>query len=58
MKYNQDLVVLVNYLHLNILLEKNGIGITPDVLIMAKGLGNGMPISAVGASKKLMNMWK
>ena len=33
-------------------------GVQPDVLVMAKGLGNGMPISAVGASDALMRKWK
>jgi len=33
-------------------------GVKPDILVMAKGLGNGMPISAVGASKELMSKWK
>ncbi|MFN8448041.1 MAG: aminotransferase class III-fold pyridoxal phosphate-dependent enzyme [Anaerolineae bacterium] len=32
-------------------------GITPDVLIMAKGLGSGVPISAIGASRALMEKW-
>ena len=32
-------------------------GITPDIVIMAKGLGSGMPISAVGASRQLMEKW-
>ncbi len=31
--------------------------ITPDVLIMAKGLGSGVPISAIGASRDLMEKW-
>ena len=33
-------------------------GVQPDILIMAKGLGNGMPVSAVGASHELMAKWK
>merc|ERR1712157_231565 len=33
-------------------------GVKPDILVMAKGLGNGMPISAVGASHDLMAKWK
>lgn len=33
-------------------------GVKPDILVMAKGLGNGMPISAVGASHELMSKWK
>ncbi|MCC6616905.1 MAG: aminotransferase class III-fold pyridoxal phosphate-dependent enzyme [Anaerolineae bacterium] len=32
-------------------------GITPDIIIMAKGLGSGMPISCVGASHELMSRW-
>ena len=32
-------------------------GVTPDVLIMAKGLASGFPISAVGASAELMRRW-
>ncbi|MBE2268207.1 MAG: aminotransferase class III-fold pyridoxal phosphate-dependent enzyme [Anaerolinea sp.] len=32
-------------------------GVTPDILIMAKGLGSGVPISAVGASRALMEKW-
>ena len=31
--------------------------IKPDILIMAKGLGSGLPISAIGASSKLMKNW-
>ena len=31
--------------------------IDPDVIVMAKGLGSGMPISAVGASDDLMQRW-
>lgn len=30
---------------------------TPDIVIMAKGLGSGVPISAVGASHELMSRW-
>jgi 4-aminobutyrate aminotransferase len=30
---------------------------TPDILIMAKGLGSGVPISAVGSSRALMEKW-
>ncbi len=32
-------------------------GVTPDVLIMAKGLASGFPISAVGSSAELMQRW-
>jgi 4-aminobutyrate aminotransferase len=32
-------------------------GIEPDILVMAKGLGSGLPISAIGASEELMNRW-
>ncbi|HYO88433.1 MAG TPA: aminotransferase class III-fold pyridoxal phosphate-dependent enzyme [Candidatus Limnocylindrales bacterium] len=32
-------------------------GVTPDILVMAKGLGSGVPISGVGASRALMDKW-
>lgn len=32
-------------------------GVTPDIIIMAKGLGSGVPISAIGASRALMEKW-
>jgi 4-aminobutyrate aminotransferase len=32
-------------------------GVVPDILVMAKGLGSGMPISAVGASREIMAKW-
>lgn len=32
--------------------------VTPDILIMAKGLGSGMPISAIGARRELMARWQ
>jgi 4-aminobutyrate aminotransferase len=32
--------------------------VEPDILVMAKGLGSGMPISAVGARAGLMQHWK
>jgi 4-aminobutyrate aminotransferase len=31
--------------------------IVPDIIIMAKGLGSGMPISGIGASRELMSKW-
>ncbi len=33
-------------------------GITPDVLIMAKGLGSGLPISAIASRHELMRRWE
>lgn len=33
-------------------------GVEPDILVMAKGLGSGMPLSAIGASRALMGRWK
>jgi 4-aminobutyrate aminotransferase len=32
-------------------------GIEPDILIMAKGLGSGVPISGIGAARALMEKW-
>ncbi len=32
-------------------------GILPDIIVMAKGLGSGVPISAVAASQELMSRW-
>lgn len=32
--------------------------VVPDILVMAKGLGSGMPISAVGASRETMAQWR
>ena len=32
--------------------------VEPDIIVMAKGLGSGMPISGIGASRKLMDEWK
>jgi 4-aminobutyrate aminotransferase len=31
--------------------------IEPDIILMAKGLGSGMPISAVASSEKIMQKW-
>jgi 4-aminobutyrate aminotransferase len=32
-------------------------GVTPDVIVLAKGLGSGFPISAIGAPAELMAVW-
>jgi 4-aminobutyrate aminotransferase len=32
-------------------------GVRPDVVVLAKGLGSGFPISAIGASAELMGRW-
>ncbi|MCP4422032.1 MAG: aminotransferase class III-fold pyridoxal phosphate-dependent enzyme, partial [Chloroflexi bacterium] len=32
-------------------------GIEPDILIMAKGLGSGVPISAIASRRELMDKW-
>jgi 4-aminobutyrate aminotransferase-like enzyme len=32
-------------------------GVQPDVILLAKGLGSGFPISAIGASAELMARW-
>jgi 4-aminobutyrate aminotransferase-like enzyme len=32
-------------------------GVRPDVIVLAKGLGSGFPISAIGASAELMGRW-
>ena len=32
--------------------------IVPDIIVMAKGLGSGLPISGIAASKALMNQWE
>lgn len=32
-------------------------GVRPDILVMAKGIGSGFPISAIGASSELMAKW-
>ena len=31
--------------------------VIPDIVIMAKGLGSGLPISAIGSSKEIMSKW-
>ena len=31
--------------------------VLPDILIMAKGLGSGLPISAIASSKEIMDKW-
>ncbi|HEX9854243.1 MAG TPA: aminotransferase class III-fold pyridoxal phosphate-dependent enzyme [Acidimicrobiia bacterium] len=31
--------------------------VTPDILVMGKAIANGLPLSAVGASKELLNKW-
>ncbi|MEM6336128.1 MAG: aminotransferase class III-fold pyridoxal phosphate-dependent enzyme [Bacteroidota bacterium] len=33
-------------------------GVRPDIVIMAKGLGSGLPISAIAASAALMDAWR
>ena len=33
-------------------------GIQPDILVMAKGIASGLPMSAIGASKDLMSRWR
>lgn len=35
----------------------NHYGISPDILIMAKGIASGFPFSAIGASEELMAKW-
>jgi 4-aminobutyrate aminotransferase len=32
--------------------------LVPDIMIMAKGLGSGVPISAIGASRAIMELWQ
>ena len=32
--------------------------VQPDILIMAKGMGSGLPISAIGAPEAIMNQWE
>lgn len=33
-------------------------GVVPDILVMAKGLGSGLPISGIAARPELMDKWK
>jgi len=33
-------------------------GVTPDVMVMAKGLGSGFPISGIAAQRELMERWE
>jgi len=33
-------------------------GILPDIIVMAKGLGSGLPVSGIAASKELMAKWE
>jgi len=32
-------------------------GIDPDIMVMAKGLGSGLPISAIGSTEAIMHKW-
>ena len=32
-------------------------GVKPDVILMAKGLGSGLPISAIASTKEIMKLW-
>lgn len=48
MKYNQGSVVRVKCSDLKIF------GVVPDIVVMGKALGGGLPIGAFSASKKLM----
>jgi 4-aminobutyrate aminotransferase len=32
-------------------------GITPDIMVMAKGLASGFPLSGIAASKEIMSKW-
>ena len=34
------------------------VGVTPDIITLAKGLGSGMPIGMVLAKRKIMSQWK
>ena len=33
-------------------------GVVPDIVVMAKGLGSGVPISAIASRRELMEKWK
>jgi 4-aminobutyrate aminotransferase-like enzyme len=33
-------------------------GITPDIMVMAKGMGSGFPISGIAANQALMSKWQ
>jgi 4-aminobutyrate aminotransferase-like enzyme len=33
-------------------------GVVPDIIVMAKGLGSGMPISAIASTTEIMSKWK
>ncbi len=33
-------------------------GVTPDIVVMAKGLGSGLPISGIASSRPLMERWQ
>lgn len=33
-------------------------GVSPDIIVMAKGLGSGLPISAIGAGAEIMGLWE
>ncbi len=33
-------------------------GIEPDILVMAKGMGSGLPISAIASRRELMDKWR
>ncbi len=35
----------------------DAMGVVPDIVVMAKGIASGFPISAIGASAAIMNRW-
>ena len=35
----------------------DAMGVAPDIVVMAKGIASGFPISAIGASAAIMNCW-